>query len=119
MSKKVAVMDLGTNTFHLLIAEGDAANPTILLKVTEPTKIGEGGINKGVIIPPAYERGIKALQQFKKQIDEHGATEVKAMATSAMRGASNGKEFIEQVHAETGIVIDIIDGDEEASYIYQ
>src|ERR1700744_3213259 len=108
MSKKVAVMDLGTNTFHLLIAEGDAANPTILLKTTEPTKIGEGGINKGIIIPPAYERGIKALHEFKKQMDAHGVTEVKAMATSAMRSASNGRDFISQVHKETGIAIDII-----------
>src|ERR1700744_888780 len=116
MSKKVAVMDLGTNTFHLLIAEGDATNPTILLKTTEPTKIGEGGINKGVIIPPAYERGIKALHEFKRQMDAYGVTEVKAMATSAMRNASNGKEFINQVNDETGIVIHIIDGDEEASY---
>lgn len=119
MSKKVAVMDLGTNTFHLVIAEGDAANPTILYKTTEATKIGEGGINKGVIIPEAYERGIKALKQFKKQIDEHGATEVKAMATSAMRNASNGKDFINQVKDETGITIDIIDGEDEAGYIYQ
>lgn len=119
MSKKVAVMDLGTNTFHLLIAEGDASNPTILLKTTEPTKIGEGGINKGIIIPPAYERGIKALHEFKKQMDAHGVTEVKAMATSAMRNASNGREFISQVRDETGVVIHIIDGDEEASYIYQ
>jgi exopolyphosphatase/guanosine-5'-triphosphate,3'-diphosphate pyrophosphatase len=119
MSKKVAVMDLGTNTFHLLIAEGDAANPTILFKTTEPTKIGEGGINKGVIVPEAYERGMKAMRAFKKQIDDHGVAEVKALATSAMRSASNGHDFINQVKNETGIAIHIIDGDEEASYIYQ
>jgi exopolyphosphatase/guanosine-5'-triphosphate,3'-diphosphate pyrophosphatase len=119
MIKKVAVMDLGTNTFHLVIAEGDAADPTILYKTTEPTKIGEGGINKGVIVPEAYSRGMKAMQQFKKQIDDHGATDIKALATSALRSASNGKEFISEVLSETGIAIHIIDGDEEASYIYQ
>ena len=71
MSKKVAVMDLGTNTFHLLIAEGDAADPHILLKITEPVKLGEGGINKGVIQPAAYVRGITAMQQYHQHILKH------------------------------------------------
>src|SRR5471030_828956 len=97
MDKRVAVMDLGTNTFHLLIAEGDAEKPDILFKITEPTKLGEGGINKGVIQPAAYERGIKAMQQFHEHILRHDVQDIKTIATSALRSASNGKAFIDEV----------------------
>jgi exopolyphosphatase/guanosine-5'-triphosphate,3'-diphosphate pyrophosphatase len=119
MSKKVAVMDLGTNTFHLLIAEGDASNPNTLLQITEPVKLGEGGINKGVIQPAAFERGILAMQQFHQHILKHNVDQVKAIATSALRNAANGKDFIDEVKAKTSIIIEIIDGEEEAAYIYK
>lgn len=111
-------MDLGTNTFHLLIAEGDAANPTVLYRQTIPTRLGEGGINKGIIQPVAYERGIKAMEFFHEHILEHKADEIKATATSALRNASNGKDFIDEVKQKTGIAIELINGDDEAGYIY-
>jgi exopolyphosphatase/guanosine-5'-triphosphate,3'-diphosphate pyrophosphatase len=119
MNKQVAVMDLGTNTFHLLIAEGDAVNPNILFKITEPVKLGEGGINKGIIQPAAYERGVKAMQQFHGHILNYNVQDVRAMATSALRSASNGKDFIDEVKNKTGISIETINGDQEAGYIYK
>jgi exopolyphosphatase/guanosine-5'-triphosphate,3'-diphosphate pyrophosphatase len=119
MSKQVAVMDLGTNTFHLLIAEGDAANPNILFKITEPVKLGEGGINKGIILPAAYDRGIKAMQQFHEHILKYNVGQIKTIATSALRSAANGKNFIEEVKQKTGIIIETINGNEEAEYIYK
>ncbi|HEY0245952.1 MAG TPA: exopolyphosphatase [Mucilaginibacter sp.] len=119
MNKKVAVMDLGTNTFHLLIAEGDADHSHTLLKITDPVKLGEGGINKGVIQPAAFERGILTMQQFNQHILQYDVDEVKAIATSALRSAANGKDFIDEVKAKTGIVIEIIDGEAEAAYIYK
>lgn len=118
MNKPVAVMDLGTNTFHLLIAEADASNPKELLHLYEPVKLGQGGINKGIIQPDAFERGIKTMQKFHENIQRFGAGRVKAIATSALRSTSNGKDFIEQVKQNTGIAIEVIDGDREASYIY-
>jgi exopolyphosphatase/guanosine-5'-triphosphate,3'-diphosphate pyrophosphatase len=119
MSKKVAVMDLGTNTFHLLIAEGDAEDPRTLLQITEAVKLGEGGINKGIIQPAAYQRGVNAMLQFNRHITEHGVQHVKAIATSALRSASNGKSFIDEVKNQTGIGIETIKGDQEAVYIYK
>src|SRR6202012_891884 len=119
MDKRVAVMDLGTNTFHLLIAEGDAANPHILLKITEPVKLGEGGINKGIIQPAAYARGVNAMEQFHRQIAQHKVDELKAIATSALRSASNGNAFIHEVKQKTGIRIETINGDKEADNIYK
>lgn len=118
MGKPIAVMDLGTNTFHLLIAEGNSSNPNILYQTTNPVKLGEGGINKGLILPAAYERGVKAMQQFSEEIAKHDIEQVKAIATSALRSAGNGQQFIDEVKTKTGIRIETINGDEEAGYIY-
>jgi exopolyphosphatase/guanosine-5'-triphosphate,3'-diphosphate pyrophosphatase len=112
-------MDLGTNTFHLLIAEGDVKNPDTLLLITDPVKLGEGGINKGIIQPAAFERGVKAMQRFNEHILKHNVGQIKATATSALRNASNGKAFIDEVEAATGIKIETIDGEQEAGYIYK
>ncbi len=118
MGKPIAVMDLGTNTFHLLIAEGNASNPTILFQTTNPVKLGEGGINKGLILPAAYNRGVIAMQGFAEEIAKHNVEQTKAIATSALRSASNGPTFIDEVKTKTGIQIETINGDEEAQYIY-
>jgi exopolyphosphatase/guanosine-5'-triphosphate,3'-diphosphate pyrophosphatase len=115
----VAVMDLGTNTFHLLIARGDAANPEELFHTTVPVKLGEGGINSGIIQPAAYKRGVDTMVSFSEIIRQHKAERVNAIATSALRSASNGKDFIDEVKAKTSIAIETINGDREAQYIYE
>ncbi|GAB2687556.1 hypothetical protein GCM10027037_07290 [Mucilaginibacter koreensis] len=119
MKNRIAVLDLGTNTFHLIIVEGAPPLLNIIKHVTEAVKLGEGGINEGVIRPEPYQRGIEALQRFKTLIDEHKPDDIKALATSAMRSAANGKQFIEQVNQLTGIQIQTIDGDTEAGYIFE
>lgn len=111
-------MDLGTNTFHLLIAEGDINNFHEIVHEHIAVKLGEGGINKGMILPAPFERGVATMKQFSKQISDHNTHDIKAIATSALRNASNGKEFIERVKSEAGIDIEIVDGDREASFIY-
>jgi len=114
----IAIIDLGTNTFHLLIAEISAQRPRVIFQETIAVKLGEGGMRDGLINVSAFDRGIFALRQFKKSIDQHNAIRVKAIATSALRSASNGVEFIRQALAETGINIEIIDGNREAELIY-
>jgi len=118
-NKRIAVMDLGTNTFHLLIAEGPADNFTTIFKTTEAVKLGEGGINKGTIQPEPFARGLAAMQRFQDQLLEHSVTDVKAIATSAIRNAANGHDFIDQVEQNTGIRIELINGEQEAGYIYK
>ncbi|MDB5151034.1 MAG: exopolyphosphatase [Mucilaginibacter sp.] len=111
-------MDLGTNTFHLLIAEGDIHNYHEIVHVTEAVKLGEGGINKGYILPEAFQRGVNAMQRFQQLIKGNNAAAIRAIATSALRSASNGKDFIKEVKTQTGIAIEIIDGEQEADFIY-
>lgn len=115
----VAVMDLGTNTFHLLIARGNATEPEELYHTTVPVRLGEGGINNGVIQPAAYKRGVDTMILFNDQIKKFKAGHVSAIATSALRSAANGYNFIEEVKTKTGIEIKTITGDREAKYIYE
>lgn len=111
-------MDLGTNTFHLLIVEGDLHNYHEIVHITEAVKLGEGGINKGHILPEAFQRGVNTMQRFHELIEANNATNVRAIATSALRSASNGKDFIKEVEAQTRIAIEIINGEQEAGFIY-
>jgi exopolyphosphatase/guanosine-5'-triphosphate,3'-diphosphate pyrophosphatase len=120
MTNRVAVIDLGTNTFHLLIAEPDAES--FFKEVQHEyvgVKLGEGGINEGTIKSEAYQRGVDTLITFQHIIEQHNVTKVKAIATSALRGASNGPQFIAEVKQRTGISIETISGDTEAGYIYK
>ena len=119
MNDRYAVMDLGTNTFHLLIAEAGNHGFNEIVHEEEPVKLGESGINKGYIVPAAFERGIKTMEQFSELIKNNNVQQVRAIATSALRSAANGEDFIRQVKEKTGIAIEIINGDQEAAFIYK
>jgi exopolyphosphatase/guanosine-5'-triphosphate,3'-diphosphate pyrophosphatase len=114
-----AVIDLGTNTFNLLIAEVNHHGLDIVHSEKEGVALGMGGINQNVLAPDAYERGIGTLTRFKKVCDDLGATEIRGIGTSALRDASNATQFIEQVQQDLGIRIEIVTGHREAELIYQ
>ncbi len=118
-TRRIAVMDLGTNTFHLLITETNGHEFVELSREHEAVKLGEGGITKGLIQPIPYRRGIATMEKFSHEIAGHNAGVVKAIATSMLRNAKNGDEFIAEVKNKTGIQIELIDGQQEAQYIYE
>ncbi|WP_069660009.1 Ppx/GppA phosphatase family protein [Arcticibacter eurypsychrophilus] len=119
MKKQIAVLDLGTNTFHLLIAELDLEQSIKEIYMEKKdVKLGEGGITAGFITAASFQRGVDAMIAFKKVIDSYSIPSVYATGTAALRTASNGNDFIKKVKEETGITIEIIDGDREASLIY-
>lgn len=113
-----AVIDLGTNTFHLIIAEVVDSSVHVLYKTNVPVRLGEGRINENIIIPSAFERGIQTLKNFQETIKTYGATTVKAIATSAVRSASNGIDFVRAARDQANIDIEVITGDQEAMYIF-
>jgi exopolyphosphatase/guanosine-5'-triphosphate,3'-diphosphate pyrophosphatase len=117
MGSRVAIIDMGTNTFHLLVAERSSP-PKIIFRDRIAVKVGQGGINNGKIMPDAAARAVKALKDFKATIDSLKVETVLAFATSAIRSASNGKTFADEIEKATGIHIRIIDGEEEAALIY-
>lgn len=116
----VAVIDLGTNTFHLLIIETGAAGAyRVLDKIKEPVKLGEGSLETAAISPEAFERGLVALEKFGGVISSRKAARVLAYGTSAIRSARNGPEFVAAARARAGIEIQAINGNEEAALIYE
>lgn len=115
----IAIIDIGTNTFHLIIAKIAGNEPEIIYKTNEAVKLGEDLTRHNLIIPAAFERAITCLQKFKIIIDQYNIDQIKATATSGVRSADNGQAFVDAVKTLTAIEIEIIDGDEEAAYIYQ
>ena len=115
---RVAVIDLGTNTFHLMLAEVEKGNHKIFLRERVPVKIGEKGITKGKITQPAWDRAINTLKEFKLTIEKNNVSKTFATATSAIRNAKNGKALTEEIKKTTGIEIEIISGLREAELIH-
>jgi exopolyphosphatase/guanosine-5'-triphosphate,3'-diphosphate pyrophosphatase len=116
---RIAIIDLGTNTFNLLIVEAKIDKTYRQLFQTKiSVKLGEGGINKGFLAPVPFQRGIDAINVYKKIIDDYQVDDTLAIATSAVRDAANGKEFTDRIQQESGIEVKIISGEEEAELIY-
>ena len=116
---RVAIIDMGTNTFHLLIAEIGAGGFLITYRKKVAVKIGMGGINQGHITESGIERAIAAMKSFKKKLNESGIENARAFGTSALRNARNGEQVAKLIETETGIRTEIISGLKEADYIYQ
>jgi len=118
--RRIAILDLGTNTFNLLIAEkGEYGKPVFIYSKELPVELGKGGIHKKEITIEATERAIVALHKHRQKMAEFNIDEYYAFATSAVRGAENGKDFTRRMLIETGIEIKVLSGDEEAAWIYE
>ena len=112
---RVASLDLGTNTFRLLIADlTDEGNLTPLLRKRIITRLGEGFHKEGRIQPRAENRACKALLSFATILDDYQVEQVFAVATSVVREAANGETITRNLYKQTGIPIRILTGIEEA-----
>lgn len=110
-----AAIDLGTNSARLLIATGGSAGGMEILVLKRViTRLGGGFSRERGISPAARDRTLSALRDFAREMRKSGVSHTRAVATSAVRDAVNGMEFVERVYAETGIRLEIIDGREEA-----
>ncbi len=117
---RYAILDLGTNTFNLLIIETVTEKERkVLLSRKEPVKLGEGGISQGKISDKAFSRGIKAIENHMKYINDYRVKQIHAYATSAIRSAGNGLEFVRTVYQKFNIGIQVITGEREAELIYK
>jgi len=117
-SNKIAIIDMGTNTFHLLIARQVEGKVETFLKEKVSVKIGQNGISRGVISPEAFSRAVQALKHFTCLIIEQDVHDVRATATSAVRNAANGNELVAEIKKQTGIDVLVISGEKEAELIY-
>jgi exopolyphosphatase / guanosine-5'-triphosphate,3'-diphosphate pyrophosphatase len=116
---RLAAIDLGTNSFHLVIADTKPDGSfTVVESEKEMVRLGESGNDMKLLSPEAVDRGINALRRFRAIIASRNAATVKAVATSALREAENRDQFIRRARAEAGIEVEIISGFEEGRLIY-
>ncbi|MEM8893785.1 MAG: exopolyphosphatase [Bacteroidota bacterium] len=115
---RIAVIDMGTNTFHLLVAKVDNGQFETIYREKSAVKIGAKGINDGLITEAAQTRALKTLRRFKQITEVENVDQVFATATSAIRNANNGADLVAKIKEETGISTRIISGEEEAKLIY-
>ncbi len=114
-----AVIDLGTNTFNLAIADVENNSIQLLHAEKEGVAIGMGGINDKLLSEDAIQRAIACLKRFKNRCTDFQVTKIEAVGTSAIRDATNKHVFLKLVKNLTGIEIDVINGIQEANLIYQ
>jgi exopolyphosphatase/guanosine-5'-triphosphate,3'-diphosphate pyrophosphatase len=111
----VAVVDIGTNSTRLLIAELDRGRVTAELeRESQVTRLGAGVDSAGRLQEEAMERVYATLERFRAEIDRHGADRAVAVLTSAVRDAANGAEFAATVESRFGLEPHVLTGDEEA-----
>lgn len=116
---RTAVIDLGTNTFNILIADVMDSKFTVIHSEKEGVSLGMGGINENIISPSAFERGLVTLRHFNFVCIHYKVDVINAFGTSALRGATNSDQFIQQINDELGIIVNIISGEKEADLIYK
>jgi exopolyphosphatase / guanosine-5'-triphosphate,3'-diphosphate pyrophosphatase len=114
-----AVIDLGTNTCNLLIAEVNNSIYNILYQGKEWVRLGDDSINDNIISNKAFERTIKAFKNHSRIIRDYNVHEIRIMATSAVRTAENQDLFLHEIKEETGFTIEIITGEQEAELIHK
>jgi len=118
MHGRHAIIDLGTNTFHLLVIEKSENSYQILHKEKKVVRIGEDGITNRIINTSALARAVDATKSFKCISEEYNVSSFHVTATSAVREANNGYLFTKEIQKATGFDIKVITGDKEAELIY-
>lgn len=112
-----ACIDLGSNSFHLLIGEWDSGRVKIVERFSEKVQLGEGVGSSGVISTQAFQRGLSCIGRFKSHMDAYPLEQYWALGTNTFRVADNADKFIAAANSR-GINISIISGVQEAVLIY-
>ena len=119
MPKKVAIIDIGTNTINLLMVNKYVDSYAIIHSERVGVGLGHGGLSKSIITKSAFKKGLACLNQFSKICYKHNISTIQAFGTSTLRHAKNATKFINSVKLDTNIDIKVLDGEEEAQLIYK
>ena len=115
--ENIAALDIGTNSFHLVIAKPVEGGFEVVTREKQTVRIGHGGGEMVQLAPDAIDRGIACLARMHQIAESHHA-QIRAVATSAIREAKNRAEFVKRAHKEAKIDIEVISGIEEARLIH-
>lgn len=116
---RLAAIDVGTNSIHMIIVEAQRRGFRVIDKEKEMVQLGRGSLEGKPLTADAMQRGIAALQKMAEIAKRDDVDDVVAVATSAVREAPNGHEFVRAAQKATGIKLRTISGEEEADYIYR
>jgi exopolyphosphatase / guanosine-5'-triphosphate,3'-diphosphate pyrophosphatase len=112
--RRLAAIDLGTNTVRLLVVEASGGEWRALHEEQRVTRLGEGQAAAGILQPAAMRRTAEAVAAFARRARDLGALDVRIVATSAVREAVNGADFLVEVQRSSGRTVRVISGEEEA-----
>ena len=113
-AERIAVVDLGTNSTRLLVADVEDAHVTELERRSEVTRLGAGVDRSGRLSGEAMERVLRTVADYRQAIDRHSAERIVGVATSALRDADNRAELCEVLVERFGVEVETISGDDEA-----
>lgn len=117
---RVAVLDLGTNVFNMLLANFTEDGCQYVKEFKCAAKLGGGGLSSGKIAPSAFETACGAMERIMEQIELNGGADyVIPYATSAVRDAANGDEFVALMRERFGVDVRVIPGEREAEFIFK
>src|SRR5258708_34376333 len=116
---RLAAIDIGTNSIHMIVVQ---VRPDLSFEVIdrekEMVRLGAGGLDGRALTPEAMHTALQVLSKFRRLAESHGVEEMVAVATSAVREAENGGEFLKAIAHHTGIRAHVISGTEEARLIH-
>ena len=117
---RIAAIDIGTNSLHMIVVQ---VRPDRSFEVVdrekEMVRLGSGGLGGRALTETTTTAALQALSRFRRLADSHDVDEIVAAATSAVREADNGREFLTAIHQRTGIHVRVISGSEEAKLIHR
>ena len=114
----IAAIDLGSNSFHMIIARWDKGQITLLDRLREPVRLGFGLQEDGSLTEEARERALSCLERFGECLRGYPARSVRIVGTKTLRSVSDSRQFLADAEARLGSPVEIISGDEEARLIY-
>ncbi len=116
---RIAAVDVGSNSIHMVVAQVESDGRfRVLDRAKEMVRLGRYTLNKGQLSVEAIDAGVRTLSAFRTLAERQGVTRIKAVATSAVREAANGGDFIQKVEDDVGLRVKVIPGREEARLIY-
>ncbi len=116
---RVAAVDLGTNSTRLLVADVEGERLEEVVRELTITRLGEGVDERRRLLPVPIARVRNCLAEYRRELEERGATRTLAIATSAVRDAENGEAFLGEIEWSYGFTTRLLHGDEEAALMYR
>src|SRR5919106_1018161 len=116
---KLAILDIGTNSIHMVLAEVEPDfSYKILDRFKDMTRLGDGAFTSRRLTVAAMTRALEVIKTLITLARNKGYDRIEAVATSAVREAKNGGDFIEEIARQTGLTVRVVTGEEEARLIY-